>query len=99
MELAGGIGAGDLRQHALFAAFDDFEGAKVELVLRHHVQKQAVAVIARLDPVDLALKRIFLRRDLGVIVDAQIGAGLVGGQRVFRAGQVGAQPSTVPESR
>jgi hypothetical protein len=46
------VGALDLRQHALFARFDQLEVADAELIFLEHLEDQAVAVIARLDAVD-----------------------------------------------
>ena len=89
--LAALIGAGDLRQHALFRGFDHFERGEAEGIGGDHVEDQAVAVIARLDAVDGG--RPAHRpacRDVGEIADPQRGPGGVGGQRVLGADQVGA---------
>ena len=81
---------GHFGQHALFRGFDHFEPVQTEGARGDHVKDQAVAVVARLDPVDLAFQRVLLGGDVFEILDAKGRASLVGGQRVFRAFKVGA---------
>ncbi len=55
----------DLGQHALLARLDDLEFLQAELVRLDHVDDQAVAVVARLDAVDLAGELALELRDVG----------------------------------
>ena len=81
---------GNLGQHALFRGFDDLEPVKAEGARGDHVEDQAVAVVAGFDPVDLAFKGILVGGDVLEVGNAEGGTGLVGGQGVFGAFQVGA---------
>jgi len=77
-----------LREHALLARLDQLEGAKAVPVLGDHFQHEAVAVVARLDAVDLVAQ---LRREaLDVVEVTQSGLVQVGGhgKRVLRAFEV-----------
>ena len=78
----------DLREHALLGGFAHLEAAQAEHVPVDHPLDQAVAVVAGLDPVDLAVERVLVRGDVGEVGDAQIGGGLVHGERVLRALEV-----------
>ncbi len=73
-----------LRQHPLFRAFHHFKPLEAKSVALNHFKDQAVAVISRLNTVNLSFQRLFMGGDIGKILDAKIGCGLVYGQRVFR---------------
>ena len=83
-------GARNLRQHPLLGALDDLEAPEPEGVVLDHGQDLSVAVVAGLDAVDLAVERVAMRRDVLEGVDAERGPGGVGGERVLRAFEVGA---------
>ena len=82
------VGADDLGQHAGFARLDHLEALQAEGVLRDHVLDQAVAVVARLDAVDLALELLAVFGDVAEALDAAVGRQLVDRQRVFRPDQI-----------
>ena len=85
----GASGACDLAEHALLGGFHDVEIAEIEGVLLDHVEDQAVAVIARLDAVDLAVQLVGELGDVGEALEPLVEQVLRHRQRVFGAGQVG----------
>ncbi len=83
-----GDGALDLRQHALLARLDELEAAEPELVLLDQREHEPIAVVARLDAVDLVVE--LFRKALDVREIAQARLVQVGrhGQRVLGAVEV-----------
>ncbi len=83
------FGTGNLRQHTLFGGLDDFKSAHSHLVLLDQGHDKAVAVVARFDPVDLAVKGVLVLADVAEVLDAQFGALGVGGKRVLGTFEIG----------
>ncbi|ENN87978.1 hypothetical protein RHSP_50177 [Rhizobium freirei PRF 81] len=84
------VGAGDLREHALLGGLDHFEALQAESVLVDHVDDQAVAVIARLDAIDLAVEIALMGGDILEVLDAERGTLFIGGERILGAFEIGA---------
>ena len=80
----------DLAQHAGLAGFDQLEVLQAEGVALDHVVDDHVAVVAGLDPVDLAVKLVLELRDVGEIAKAPLGDIGRDRQSVLGAFQVGA---------
>ena len=79
-----------LRQHPLLRAFHQLEFAEAELVGVDHPLDQPVAVVARLDPVDLAVQRLVELGDLAEVGQPLVGEALRDREGVFGALEVGA---------
>ncbi|MNI05818.1 hypothetical protein D3C73_587820 [compost metagenome] len=82
----------DLRQHACFAGLDDLEARVLEAegVLVDHRLDQAVAIVARLDAVDLAVELFLEFGDVGEVMQALVVQRLRDGEGVLGALEVGA---------
>ena len=77
-------------EHAGLAALDKLEIAEAETVLLDHAEDEAVAVVARLDAVDLVMQRSGEPGDVRKVPEpllVEIGGD---GERVLRVGQIGA---------
>ncbi|VTR66338.1 conserved hypothetical protein [Desulfosarcina cetonica] len=79
----------DLGQHGHFAGGNDFEFAQAEHVLLDHVADNQVAVVARLDAVNLPVELVAELDDIGKILQPPLGTVGGNGQGVFGAGHVG----------
>ena len=80
----------DLREHALFARFDELEIPKMIEILLEHLEHVAVAVVAGFDAVDRMIQRTREALDVGEVMEARfVGVGRHG-QCVFRAREIGA---------
>ena len=63
----------DLGQHALLGALDQLEVLQAERVRLDHLQDQAVAVVARLDAVDLPFQLVLELGDVGKVLQTLVG--------------------------
>src|SRR3546814_20419721 len=74
---------------ALLGRLHHLEVAQIERVLVDHVEDQAVAVVARLDAVDLAVEIVLELGDVGEVLQALLRGVLRHPQGVLGAFQVG----------
>jgi hypothetical protein len=76
-------GAGHLGQHSLLGGLDHVEALQAEGVLVEHLLDQAVAVVARLDAVDLAVQLVLELGDISKALNAAVGHVLGHRERVL----------------